>query len=440
MWGPLETRPLTNLTFWMNYHLNSTNPLGYHAVNLALHAASVLLLYIALQSLLPNQCAFWAAALFAVHPIQSEAISYVFARSTLLSTVFCLASLWCWLNDRCQWAIGLFACALLSKEECVTFPLVLLLLSRDRFRKIALMLSLAAMAGIRAAWATAHVAGSGAGFTAGISPLSYLLTQGSAILRYLRLLIVPWGFTIEPTVTLPNTALYGAAWALVLLIAGISIWAYRKKYAWAVWILAGFILLIPSSTIFPAADLAADRRMYLPMIAFAAAFGSITPWLWAQVPPAIAALCLVLSVARTEVWRTEQSLWREAVKRSPSHVRPLLQLARVVPKKDAIELLVEAKTLAPNNGNIAAELGRTWLLTGSYAFALQEFGRALALEPGNANAFNNRGAALLALKQDKAAKLDFERALRIDPCVEAARRNLESLGAPPLPPCPAKVP
>lgn len=438
MWEPVNTRPLTNLTFWLNYRAGGTHASGYHAVNLLLHFTAVLLLYAALKLLLNERSAFWAALIFAVHPIQSEAIAYVFARGTLLSTVLCLGCLYLWLRERFVLAVACFACALLAKEECVTFPLVLLLLQpmRGRWRPFACMIALAALAGTRAVWATAHLAGSGAGFGTPITPIHYLRTQGIAITHYLQLVLVPWGFTIEPNLLLVNRWLYGAAWALVLAIL-VGFWILKKRFSWAIWVVAGLILLIPSSSIFPASDLAADRRMYLPMAAFSAAFGIVTPWLWRQAPAVIAVVLAGLSIARMDVWRTEQNLWREAVTRSPSHVRPLVQLSRAVPDEDAIPLLVEAKALDPGNGNVSAELGRLWLKTRRFDFALQEFGRTLALQPNDANALNNRGAALLALKQEHAARLDFERALQIDPCVMAARKNLEMIGGSVLPACAA---
>jgi len=410
---------------------------GYHVVNLVLHVVAVLLLFIALRRLVAESAAFWSALLFAVHPLQSEAVAYVFARGTLLSTALCLACLYFWLRQRWIVVVLLFGCALMAKEECVTFPLFLLLLPSVRnVRCIFWMLGLAAAAGLRAVWATALVVGSGAGFTAGISPLRYFGFQGAAIIRYLRLLFVPWGFTIEPDITLPYPALYVIAWLIVLGIA-VAAWTLRKRSSWALWVLSGLILLIPSSSVFPAADLAADRRMYLPMIAFGTAFGVLAPWLRKPAPAAIVAVLLSLSIFRMMVWRTEQSLWREAVERSPRHSRPLLQLSRAVGDEEALDLLLRAKQLEPNNGAIFAELGRQWLKVGRYSFALQEFGRALALQPYDANALNNRGAALLAMKQYQAARLDFERALKIDPCVQAARRNLAALGGSVLPPCPA---
>lgn len=435
MWGLSQTRPLTNLTFWIDYHVGGSHPVGYHAVNLLLHIAAAILLYQVLRRLLPEHGAFVAALLFAVHPAQSEAVAYVFARSTLLCTLLCLVSLWFWLEGKIPLSVALFAAALLAKEECVTFPFILLLLTRVdrmRLRAIALMLGLAMLAGIRATWATSQIAGSGAGFTAGITPWAYVAAQGSSITRYLRLLILPWGFTIDPTVNL-----YALCWGIAIAATLSTVWAHRKGYSWAAWMLCGLILLIPSSTIFPATDLAADRRMYLPMIGFTAALSFLEPHLWRFTPSLIATVLAMLSIDRCEAWRTEESLWREATHRSPTHIRPLLHLAHVVPQQESVDLLVQAKFLEPKNASVASELGRAWLLNRNPAFALQEFGRALALEPRNANAYNNRGAALLQLKQENAAQQDFQRALKIDPCVEAARRNLIALGETSLPPCTA---
>ena len=92
VWRPVQTRPLTYFTFWLNYQLGGRNPAGYHALNLALHLAAVLLLYDVLCRLLDRRAALVAAALFAVHPMQAEAVNYIWARGTLLMTVLCLLS------------------------------------------------------------------------------------------------------------------------------------------------------------------------------------------------------------------------------------------------------------------------------------------------------------------------------------------------------------
>ena len=138
-----------------------------------------------------------------------------------------------------------------------------------------------------------------------------------------------------------------------------------------------------------------------------------------------------LSVHRTIVWMSEESLWREAVERAPKKLRPKLQLARALPAAKGLELLAKARLDAPYDPAIAAETGKILLSEGQFDGALEEFGRALALAPMDARNMNNRGVALLALGQTEAARADFEHALRADPALDEARENLAKL--PPRP-------
>src|SRR6478672_6257053 len=72
-----QTRPLTYLTFWLNYAVGGGDAILYHAVNLALHLAAVWLGYECMRRLLPERAAIVAAAIFALHPLQAEAVDYV---------------------------------------------------------------------------------------------------------------------------------------------------------------------------------------------------------------------------------------------------------------------------------------------------------------------------------------------------------------------------
>ncbi len=441
IWTPLQPRPLTYLTFWCNYQIGGQNPLPYHLTNVLLHLAAVCLLFRALQPVLPPNAAFLAAGLFAVHPLQAETVAYVFARATLLSTVFCLLCWLAWMRKRPALAVLWFLLALLSKEESVTFPLFLLFLSfaRNQLSKFEirtglLLLGLSVLAGIRATLATHFVAGSGAGFGAGVTPFAYLESQGIVILRYLQLLLVPFGFTIEPNFHFATLSIQWTAWIAVIAAITLLFWK-RTSINAAFWILCGFLLLLPSSSIFPAADLSADRRMYLPMIAFSAAIGLLASAWKVWLPATAAALLIVCSIFRMAIWRTDATLWREAVQHSPDNVRALVQLGRNVPPEEAATLFRRAKMLEPTNGSIATEIGSAWLRQGQPAQALAEFGRALALAPHDPNAISNRGTALLALGQTASARQDFHRALQIDPCLAAARKNLRSLGENDLPAC-----
>ena len=427
IWGLRQTRPLTHLTFWLNYQASGANPLGYHALNLALHLAAVVLAYECLRRLLPERAAWLAAELFAVHPLQAEAVDYIWGRSIVLAAIFCFASLLSWIEDRPWLAVAWFAAALLAKEECGAFPLLLLLLDRKRLAPILAMFALSAAAGARVLYALALTPGAPAAFHAGISPANYLLAEGPVILRYLRLLLAPYGFTVDPDLRIPPLWLGLAAWGAILAVA---VFAGRSKRAWATWLLAGFFLLLPSSSLIPAADLSADRRMYLPLFAFAAAAGILL----ARVPlraaaPALVAVLTLVSVSRTWVWMSEESLWREAVRRAPRKVRPKIQLARSVRAAEALELLNQARALEPYNAQVAAETGKVLLDEHQPEAALVEFGRALAIAPRDAQNLNNRGVALAELGQTEAARADFERALAIDPGLTESRENLRKLPA-----------
>ena len=430
---------MTYTTFWLDQRIGGRNPAGYHAVNLLLHLIAVVLLFEALKRIVTPQAAWIAAAIFAVHPFQAEPVNYIFARSTLLAAVLCLAALASWLRGSLWGSAGWFAAALLSKEECVAFPVFLLLLhfscsreSRER-KPIGAMLAMSAAAGLRVLIAARNTPGSGAGAEASISWQAYLLTQGTVILRYLRMLLFPGGFTVDAEIHIPAMWTGALAWAGVAILVGIASTQFSRARA-GFWFLAGLVLLLPSSSIFPAADLAADRRMYLPMIGFATCAGLLL----AKVRPILLALVLIvlagLSFERTATWRTEESLWADAVAKAPAKLRPRIQLARAVEPGRALTILEEAKRIAPEDSRIPAEEGRIYLSAGRPDKALPEFGRALALSPRSVEALNNRGVALLALNQKEVARSDFERALAIDPCQFDARLNLLRLGISTQPP------
>lgn len=429
----MGTRPLTGLTFWPSLLAGDRNPFDYHAIDLALHLIASLLLYNVLQRLLSARAALIGAIIFAVHPVQAEAVNYVFARATELDTVLCLAALLAWLRERSWWAVAWFAAALMAKEECAAFPAFLYLLGfslgklKGRMPALLAMAALALAAGVIVYIAVLRNAGVPAGPHAGITPIDYFLAQGPVILRYLRLLIVPWGFNVDARITVPPTWLGWGAWALLAaMVAVASRWFYELRAGF--WFIAGLVLLLPSSSIFPVEDLAAERRMYLPMIAFAACAGVLLERVKPAVVAAVAMVLIGLSIDRTLVWRTEQSLWSDAMEKSPDKVRPKIQLARVSDPPRALALLQQAESQAPQDPRIPSEMGRIYLSAGNAALALSEFGRALALNPRSADALNNRGAALLALGQANAARKDFERALAINPCQPNARENLTHMG------------
>jgi Flp pilus assembly protein TadD len=168
--------------------------------------------------------------------------------------------------------------------------------------------------------------------------------------------------------------------------------------------------------------------MYLAMLPLAAAAALLLARLRTRaIAPLVIAALVLVSIGRTQVWASDESLWREAVRRAPDKLRPRIQLSRSVGTGEALALLAEARRIAPDDPAVAAETGRVLLAAGRPAEALAQFGRALALAPGDANNYNNRGVALQALGQTSAARADFKRALELDPGLAAARENLRKL-------------
>ena len=428
-WRLTQTRPLTWFSFWASYQVGGANPVWWHVVSLVLHLLVATLVWDVLRRLIPERAALIAAVIFAVHPMVTEPAAYAFARGTLLATLFSLLAVRSWVTGRAWWAVGWFFVAMLAKEECAALPVFLLgldwwLEEKSRVAPLAAMFGVAGAMGARVLWAVHVIPGVQAGAGAGISPLGYLAVQGVEVLRYLRMLVVPWGFSVDYSSVPAAVTWEVAAWVGVIVMIGVAVRYWRVGF----WFLSGLVLLLPSSSIFPAADLANDRRMYLPLVAFAACVGLLLERVDWRVVVAIVVVLVGISFRYSLLWGNPEALWSEAVLRAPDKLRPRLQLARSVSPDRGLGVLEGARLIAPEDATVPAEQGRILLTLRQPEEALAAFGRALALAPGDAMLLNNRGVALAALGQGEAARADFLRALERDPCLEDARGNLERMG------------
>jgi tetratricopeptide (TPR) repeat protein len=189
-------------------------------------------------------------------------------------------------------------------------------------------------------------------------------------------------------------------------------------------------LLIPTSSVVPLADLMAERRMYLPLLSISPLIGLLLARIPRWAPAGLAALLAVLTFQRTEVWRNEESLWRDTVEKSPAKVRPKLQLARALGansppgREEHLRLLEEALKFAPYDPIVAEQRGAFFLESGIPDAALEEFDRAARLTPGSAQIAANRGVALYMLGRIGDAANSFRHALQLDPCNFDALHNL----------------
>ena len=440
---PERTRPLTYLTFWLNYQLGAEDSAGYHAVNLLLHGLTAWFAWTLFQSLLRPRAALLAAAIFAFHPLQTEPVAYVFARATLLATLFAVLSWKAWVGKRYWTSTLWFALGLLAKEEVIALPLFLAgcecYCPRTPFadwrrwvKPWAAMWLVAALAAVRLLHAASVAQGPGFAFGLGeITPVTYLLTQGRALWLYARLIFFPVGLNFDRDFSL-STGLDIAttiAWLALAAAAFIVVPGASKQPEWY-WLLGALILIVPTSSVAPLADLVADRRLYLPLLSASLGLGAVLGRVPRLVGLSVLLLLVGLSAQRSWVWQTEESLWRATAAASPNKVRPKLQLARALAAKgedaraEQLRLLQRSRELKPKDPQIATELGVFYLQTAQPHAALKEFDLVLEDSPDDPQALANRGAAWYMLGQVEKARFEFEQVLARDPCNFDARNNL----------------
>ncbi len=375
VWAPfylndlkVAASPLTELTFQAQLAITD-RPWSFHLVNLLLHLACVWLAVPVLEHWLPPLPARIAAAVFAFHPLQTQAVVYVFARGTLLAGLFALLCIRDWQRGRLWRAAAWFGLAMLANEEVAGLPIVLALSEwaverrQEARRPIVAMLAMALLIGARGAWFS-------------FERFSF---QGVAILRYLWLLLVPIGYTPDPAIrTGPWQA--SLAWGVIAAILLLALSGARARRP-GFYLLAGLLLLLPSSTIAGGAELAADRRMYIPLLFLGPLLGLMLQRADVRLLLGLAAIWCGASYFQTRLWQNPQALWMEAARLSPDAILAKRQLAALLPARQAVELLDEAVRLQPDDPAIRSEIGMVYLKSGDQGLAVEAFGRALAIDP-----------------------------------------------------------
>lgn len=360
-WGPGVKaglyRPMTTASYavdrlvWGADPDGAPSPFGVHLGNLILNAAVTLLLFAWLRRRWGQDSGpFWAAALFAVHPANSEAVQHLVGRADVLMTVFCLVAFLLLETPgrRARWlSAAAFLAALLSKEMAAALPLLLLVDAWARRKRSRAgealrrrLPDLAAWLGALAIYVLARgfVIGAsqdpprGWGFYTPSQDLAFidprpgevLLTMTHVFGEYLRLLVAPLslsadysGFPHAMTLTAP--VLISAA-ALLALVGLVVMAAGRGRREPAFWLGWGALALFPVSNLVVMTGIVmAERVLYLPSVAMAAAFGAGAAWIAARgryaavVPATVVALGAVITARRAPVWLDQPRLNEETL-------------------------------------------------------------------------------------------------------------------------------
>jgi protein O-mannosyl-transferase len=413
-----RTRILPYATLSLNFTLGGKDPIGYHAINLAIHLMTtyaVLQLGVALcrtprlrdtpLAANPLLVALPAAFLFACHPVQVQAVTYITQRMAAMAAMFYVGSILLYVRARNiqsaatpgrTWpfyvgSVLLALAAFLSKENSASLPFMIVLTewvffgntrTRRAFIRLIpfLLLALAIplgwwfLAGAQTmpgpetgSWMTRHAdrlvaTVRNAADPSATFPVDYFLTQCVVLPRYLRLVFLPWGFNVDPDIPLAHglsaPVILGLGFLTMLFTVGV--WGVRRLPLLGFGILWFFLAHSVESSFLPINDVMAEHRMYLalPGVAFAVAtiYGHTVlrhrrPSLF--VGAIIVAALAVLTFCRNEVWRSPISLWQDAVSKSPGKTRALINLGVALHGAgrldEAIERYCEALRIDPEN-------------------------------------------------------------------------------------------
>ncbi len=480
--------PLTRLSHMLDVELFGVSGGAHHAVNAFLHALAALFLF-AFLNRATGACrpSAFVALVFALHPLHVESVAWVSERKDVLCALFWFLTLWAYSANRYWWALGAFACGLMSKPMIVTLPFLLPLLDVWPLRRRVLATQKApffALSGAAAAVTYFVQQGSGAVRTAETFPLD--LRFANAVVSYViyvAKMFWPSGLAAfyPYPVVVPAWQVIGS----IFLLAGVTaavLWRIRAQPYLAVgwfWYLGALVPVIGLVQV--GAQARADRYTYVPMtgllimIAWGAA-DVVARWPRAEQAARVLAYaaCLILGVlcaAQIQTWKNSETLFRHAIEvtegnylahhnlgvalaespaRLPEAISEYREALRIKPDSarartdlasalaqsagglpEAITQYQEALRVLPDSpvikGNLALaqyNLGLNLAQSGRMSDAIPHFEAALAAKPDFAEAHNDLGVALAALGKRTDAILHFEAALRIKPDFADAHTNL----------------
>lgn len=414
-------RPLLKLSYTLNIAID-TNPAGFRVVNVLIHALSAtlvcwLLRVRGLRAGLPaanaTRAALLAALLFALHPVQTEAVTYISGRSSSLAACFCLLSLCCWVRsedstDARRNLVWLAACcvtfiaAVACKETALVLPVALLLYSADRplpttLKRLTPLLALTVlMLFVAFSLPTYRYLLSVSLDTRTLT--ENVLTQARALVYLAAQLVRINNSNVDPQlaviteVDVPSSVLC-LAWLVLLMGALLRV---RKAPVDAFAVLWFLLWLAPTNSLLPRLDVANDRQLYLALIG-PAWWLAVRVAGWQRNRPVIGNVAVVLLLAslayatfqRNRIYETEITFWQDTVASNPQGAR------------------------AANN------LGMAYALDCRVDDATVQFERSIELDPQDYRAIIN----LRLLRQGALPSVDPDRCRSAPPQADSAASN-----------------
>ncbi|MBI5432863.1 MAG: hypothetical protein HZA52_08545 [Planctomycetes bacterium] len=439
----LSGRPLAAFSFAVDHALHGLDPRGYHATNLAIHVLAAWALFAVVRELLGlaraserlravrDAVALAIAALWALHPLQTTAVTYVVQRcESLMGLLFLVALLGALRSLRARrrgpwiaFSVACMALGALVKESIAVLPLVVLVLDvgfesgsigaawRARKRSY---LALAAVWLWIAGWVFlggAHRA-SAAGMLPELTWWAWLRSQAAALAHYARVTVWPDAVLIDYGWPIPSELVDWLPAGLAVIAAlAFAVLGFARGSRIGASLLAGFLLLAPTSSVMPIPfELWALHRMYLPL----------------AVPVGLAVAAVALGVERA----AEAGRSRLARGVAVGGVLALLALAGAATRRanarfESPERLWRAHVASrPENDRAWFQLAEALRANGDAPGALAAYRKAALLHPTYPLGLNTPATLELALGALDAAILHYELACRLMPDAVLERANL----------------
>ena len=385
-------RPLTLWTFHVNYLMAGPEPWAFHLVSVLLHLGVVLLLFrLVLERFRHPGLALTTALLFALHPLQTQAVNYVWARSVLLMGGFGLAALL--LAARRPWAAVLcFQLALWSRAEAAVLLPFLWVLNRERWRWWA---GLTLGNGLALAWSLVKYSPAGMAWNHS-DPVGYWLLQPVMFWKGLGLFLWPARLNLDHQVPEPSLLLTVISAAALIAVAIAVIGLHGSGSAPGTGLLWVLAFSLPTWML-PNLDPFSETRLYLPSAGFALVAAGLlfhrrseggwphrAQWVGIGI---LAAVLIPPTLARNRTWNDDLLLWRDAAAKSPGKARPHYNLGVALLRDghvgEAGERFRAAAALDPDDDYCWAALGYLSEVEGDRAGARAHYGRAVRMNPDN---------------------------------------------------------
>jgi protein O-mannosyl-transferase len=460
--SPSQYFPLVYTTFRVEHAIWGLDPTGYHWVNLLLHVANALLVWLVLARLkVPG--AWLAGAIFALHPVQVESVAWITERKNVLMGFFFLLALLAWIafvdgRTKRPWlfyglALILYLLALSAKTTACTLPAALFLilwLQRTPIRwkrvfQIIPFLVLGIAMGMLAMWWERYHQGTSRAVFTFLSPIERVLVASRAVWFYLSKLIWPSNLTfIYPRWDIAPTHLLNYAWLLAGVIACGALYFLRRYWGRSVEVAAGFFVV----TLSPVLGFimlytfrytfVADHYQYLacigPIALASAGLANLADTFKNGRALILSTALCVVAVLATLTWRQAamygdiDTLWRTTLARNSGCWMAHNNLGMVLFEKgqldEAIRHYRRTLEMQPDFWDADYNLGTALLGKGQVDEAIFYCDKAVRMQPNDPDAHVAFANALLQKKRTDDAIAHYQKAVAIRPDYFFARYGL----------------